>query len=274
VHIAIKTIGGVAGLAALAWAGARVQPPRFPSPEWESRPLRTVALPAGLPRPVARYAETVFGDSIPVVETALIIGRVDMVIGGIPCKGRFKFFHQAGAAYYHEIQITWFGLPLITVDEQYKDGQAIMHLPFAQIENDERTNRSANLGLWAEAIWLPSIWFIDDRVRWIAVDDSTARLVVPDAAEEERLTMAFDARTSLVTRLSTLRYAASDDPSRHPWTNSVGEWGEMNGVRIPLAASTRWDDDKPWAVWTVDDVIYNLDVSARFATFGRGARPV
>jgi hypothetical protein len=44
----------------------------------------------------------------------------------------------------------------------------------------------------------------------------------------------------------------------------------MNGIRIPVVISTQWGDDKPWALWSVDDVIYNLDVSRRFATFGRG----
>jgi hypothetical protein len=129
VPIALKAIGALAGLAALAWTGTRVDPPRFASPPWASGPLRTIAIPDGLPPPVARYAETVFGDSMPAVDTALIIGRADMVLNGIPCKGRFKFYHQAGLAYYHEIQITWFGLQLIMVDEQYKDGKAIVNLP-------------------------------------------------------------------------------------------------------------------------------------------------
>jgi hypothetical protein len=139
-HIGLKIIGGLAGLAVLAWSGIRVRPPRFESPNWNSPDLDSVRPPANLPAPVARYAKTVFGDSIPVVESALIVGRADLALNGIAFKGRFKFYHRAGSAYYHDIQLTWFGLPMIRVDEQYKDGQAITKLPGARIEKDQRTN--------------------------------------------------------------------------------------------------------------------------------------
>jgi hypothetical protein len=269
-HMAAKVIGGLAGLTVIAWSGTRVRPPPFESPTWHSRDAGSMELAADLPAPVARYATTVFGGSIPVVESALILGRADLTLNGIAVKGRFTFYHQAGSAYRHEIQLTWFGLPLVTVVEQFKDGQAVMSLPGTRIENDEKTNRAANQGLWAEALWLPSIWFTDRRVEWVAIDDAAARLVIPDAADEEQLTTTFDADTGLIQDLTTLRYGQSDDPARRRWTNTAIEWGAMNGIRIPVVISTRWGDDKPWARWSVDDVIYNLDVSRRFATFGKG----
>ena len=114
---------------------------------------------------------------------------------------------------------------------------------------------------------MPSIWFTDGRVEWVAIDDTTAKLVIPDAVEEEQFTTTFDADTGLIKDLTTLRYGESDDPARHRWTNTAIEWGEMNGIRIPVVISTQWDDDKPWALWSADDVIYNLDVSRRFAFF-------
>ena len=265
----LKIVGGLAGLAAVTWAGIRVTPPRFESPRWNSRERGSVEIPADLPAPVSRYARAVFDVSMPVVDTAVITGRADLVLGGIASKGRFRFLHQAGYAYQHDIQLTWFGLPLITVDERYQDGQAAMKLPGRRIEDDEKTNLSANLGLWAESVWLPSIWFTDDRTRWVAVDDTTARLVVPDAAAEEQFTITFDAGTDLIKEMRVLRYAGSDDPARHRWTNTTTDWREKNGVRIPFVITTAWDDDKPWAVWSVDDVTYNVDVSRRFAGSGR-----
>jgi hypothetical protein len=267
-HIVIKIVGGLIGLAVIVWLGTRIKPPRFKSPNWRSRDLGSTHLPADLPVPVARYARAVFGDTVPLVESAVLIGRAELTFNGITFKGRFKFYHRAGLAYYHSIELTWFGLPVIKVHERYMDGQAILNIPGARIENDEKTNLSANPGLWAESIWLPSIWFTDDRVQWIAVDDTTAKLIVPDAADEEQFTLTFDPGTGLLKEMKTLRYQESDDPARHRWTNTAIEWGEKNGIRIPVLASTRWDDDKPWAVWFIDDVVYNVDVSGRFATFG------
>jgi hypothetical protein len=257
----LKLVGGLAGLAAVGWAGIRVAPPRFEVPKANGRDRGSVEIPAALPAPVARYARATFGTSIPIVDTALITGRADLSLGGVSWMGRFRFVHRAGSAYQHDIQLTWFGLPLITVDERYEDGQAIMNLPGRRIEDDEKTNLAANLGLWAESIWLPSIWFTDDRTRWVAVDDTTATLIVPDAAAEEQFTITFDTGTALINEMRTLRWAESGHAARRRWTNTTLEWGARNGIRIPFVITTAWDDEKPWAVWSVDDVIYNLDVS-------------
>jgi len=39
-------------------------------------------------------------------------------------------------------------------------------------------------------------------------------------------------------------------------------------VMVPVEAETQWDDNDPWAVWHIDDILYNIDVSARLAEFG------
>jgi hypothetical protein len=83
---------------------------------------------------------------------------------------------------------------------------------------------------------LPSIWFTDGRVEWVAIDDTTARLVIPDAVEEEQCTTTFDADTGLIKDLNTLRYGESDDPARHRWTNTAIEWGEMYRDDLPSLA--------------------------------------
>lgn len=266
--LVLKILGGLVAFVSVLIAGTRVKPPRFKVTNQQSRDLGSVDLPADLPEPVARYARTVFGESAPIIETTLITGRAELTLNGITFKGRYKFYHQAGSAYYHYIELTWFGLPVIKVNEQYVNGQAIMHLPGAWIENDPKTNMAANLGLWAEAIWLPSIWFTDQRVRWLPVDDTTAKLIVPGAAEEEVFTVTFDPVTGLNKEMKTLRYRESTDEKRHHWTNTAVECDEINGILVPVKAQTQWDDDQPWAVWHVDEVFYNVDVSGRFATFG------
>ena len=65
------------------------------------------------------------------------------------------------------------------VNEWYLDGKARMELPVGVIENEPKIDMAANLALWGEAIWLPSILITDPRVRWEAIDDTTARLIVP-----------------------------------------------------------------------------------------------
>ncbi len=263
----VQFLVGAGLLLAGVGAGFRVRPKSYAVPAPKTPHYSTVNIPSDLPAPVSRYAEAVFGTEIPVIKSALLIGRVDLRLGRIPMRGRFKIYHEAGSSYYHLIEVTWFGFPIMTVNERYHNGEAILALPVGRVENNPKVNDSANLGLWAESLaWLPSILFTDDRVQWESVDDHTARLIVPNS--EVAFTVCFDPYTGLFAEATTLRYRDKNDNNRLRWTNRVTRWSEMNGIQIPLVAETQWGDEKPWAVWHTEAVIYNLDVSARLNQFG------
>ena len=65
------------------------------------------------------------------------------------------------------------------VNEHYIDGHGRLELPFGVAENDPSVDSAANQGLWAEMSVYPAGYLTDKRVRWEAVDDTTARLHVP-----------------------------------------------------------------------------------------------
>ncbi len=252
----------------IGWIGLHIKLRRFIVSVGDKQQPGPIKMPANLPAPVARYVETAIGDPIPIIETALVLGRARLVINGIPVPARVKFYHCAGQAYYHYLQVGWFGTPLLSVNERYLDGVAIIDIPGNTIRDNVQTNSAANLGLWAETVWLPSVWFTDERVSWEAVDDTTAQLVVPYADEAEVFTVRFDPTTYLITELSTMRYQNPDSTERTLWTATMINWKKINQIMIPSVCELRWANDKPWAHWTIDDVIYNLDVSDRFAEFG------
>jgi hypothetical protein len=247
-------------LIALGWVGLLVQPASFPLYP-QGTALETTALPQNLPVPVERFYKQIYGDEIPIINSAVITGRASMRIMGITFPARFRFIHEAGQNYRHYIEATWFGFPIVKVNERYLEGNSRMELPFGVTENEPKINQAANLGLWSEIIWFPAYFLTDARVRWEAVDDVTAFLVVPFAESSERFLVRFDSDTGLIKMLESMRYRDAKDASKILWLNEVAEWNNVNGYTIPKRAALTWfDQGTPWANFVVEDVVYNSDV--------------
>ena len=110
----------------------------------------------------------------------MISGQGRLRVMGITFPARFRFTHIAGKNYRHYIETTFFGLPVMKVNEHYLDGRSRLELPFG-VSEGPKVDQGANLALWTEAVWMPAVWVTDPRVRWEAVDEYSAVLVVPFA---------------------------------------------------------------------------------------------
>ena len=191
-------LGVVVGVPLLLWVGLHVPSASLPAFTEDGEVSEFVPLPADLPEPVVRFYQAVYGDEIPVITSAVISGRARLRVAGITFPSRFRFTHIAGQDYSHDIVSTLFGLPLLRVHESYIDGWSRLELPFGVTEGEPKIEQAANLGLWAESIWLPAIFLTDERVRWTAVNAETALLTVPYDEGEETLVARFDPETGLL----------------------------------------------------------------------------
>jgi len=255
-------LGIAAALPALFWLGLQVKPVSLRPFPREGAVLGTIPLPPDLPPPVDRYYRAAYGDEIPMIESAVISGRAQLRIAGILFPSLFRFTHVAGHDYRHYIESTVFGLPLIRVNESYVDGRSRLELPFGVTEGEPKVAQAANLGLWAESIWLPSVFLTDRRVRWEADDENTARLIVPFDEQEEEFVVRFDPATGLIRTLESLRYKNETSAEKTLWVNEVLAWDDREGKLVPGEASVTWiDEGVAWAVFTVDEIIYNADVA-------------
>jgi len=247
----------------LGWLGLQIKPRSF-SPFPEKTPaLKMIPLPAGLPAPVERFYKTVYGDEIPVIETAVIKGRAVISPFGFKLPARFLFVHTAGKDYRHYIEATWFGIPFIKVNEGYLDAQSFFESPMGDIYNDPSTNQGANLAVWAEAGWFPSIWITDLRVRWEPVDEKTALLYVPFEGEEENFVMRFNSETGLLDSMEAMRFRDSGSQAKKIlWITRNVPSKKIEGTQLDTVGNATWlDQGIPWATFTLEDVDYNVDVS-------------
>lgn len=265
----LMVAGGLLTAALVASVGLRVQPPPFRAGSLVGARPGTVALEAGLPAPVQRFYRELYGEEVPVVETAVISGRGTMRVQGITLPVRFRFTHEAGQDYRHHIQATMYGVPFLTVNETYLDGTARLELPFG-VSQGPNIDQGANLALWAEAIWMPSVWLTDRRVDWAAIDDSSAALTVPFGDRKERFTATFDPDTGLLRQLRSMRFKAAGDEHKTPWLNEVVTWDDLGGVVTAVRTQVTWlDEGSPWADLRTEEIVYNADVRDQLRGSGR-----
>lgn len=242
------------GLFAFGWGGMRIQPARFEPLHAAPVTFETVPLRAGLPLPVARFYQQRYGERVPLVQSAVISGRGTMRLAplfNLTFPTRFRFFHDAGRSYRHYIEVTFFGVPMLKVNEYYVDGKERQELPWAVATDNPKLDQAGNLGMWAEIIqWLPSVLVTDPTVRWEPIDEETAILVVPFGDEEERFVVRFSPTTGDILYWEVMRYADGMGEKRL-WVN--GTW---------------FDDGEPWFVIDEEQIDLNVSVDTSFTAKG------
>ena len=270
-NVLLIIAGIVIAVGLLGWLGLQIQPQSFPlyltnDPSYPAiaPPLETISLPIGLPAPVERFYRTVYGEEVPVIETAVIQGRGIMKpYLNIPIPARFVFVHTAGKDYRHYFEATWFGIPLLKVNEGYIDEESFFESPMGSYYDEQNANQGANLALWAEANWFPAVWLTDGRVHWEPMDEHTALLNVPFGDRKETFIVRFNPRTNLIELMEAMRYRdLGQGQPKILWIirNEPGQ--PVPGTTIPSASSVMWlDQGKPWAYFNLEDLIYNVDVS-------------
>ena len=259
--ITLIILGSLLLLALLVRLGLQIKPKPFPPISEPSQPVAVMALPEDLPAPVASFYRQLYGEELPLVETAVISGRGKLRIKGIRFPARFCFTHLAGRDYQHTIELTFYGFSVLKVDEYFLNGRSHFEMPFG-VSQGPKIDQGANLALWAEAVWMPSVWITDQNAHWEAVDDHTALLQVPFEAQTEQFVVRFDPHTGLLDLMESMRFKGEESDRKTLWLNQVLKWDLTGKKPVPVTTTITWfDEGTPWAVLTTEQVVYNLDVS-------------
>lgn len=262
----------LAGLFFIAWLGLQFKPAPFPRYVAHPPEFTTIPLPENLPAPVERFYRAVYGENIPVIESAVFQGQATLrPIMNIPLPARFIFVHNAGKDYRHYIEATWFGISIMKVNEGYVDGASFFESPMGNIHDDAATNQAANLAVWAEAAWFPSIWLTDPRVHWQAVDERTALLWVPFEDKMENFVVRFNLETGMIDNMEAMRYRDSGDQAKKIlWITTTEEGPKIEDTNISSVGSATWlDQGRPWATFHIEEAHFNADVSETIHQKGR-----
>jgi Family of unknown function (DUF6544) len=245
------------------WLGLRVQPKPFTTPVLQQAETTEMSLQDGLPAPVERFYRIVYGEKIPVIESVVISGRGRIRPFGIWLPARFVFVHTAGRDYRHYIESTFFGQPFLKVNEGYVDEKSFFESPMGTYYDDPNTNQGANLALWAEGGWFPSLWVTDARARWEPVDEHTALLYVPYEDSQETFVVRFNPQSGLVDLMEAMRYREAGQGKRKIlWITNPLSGKLISGTPLSAVGAATWlDQGKPWAIFNLEEVRYNLDVS-------------
>jgi hypothetical protein len=95
------------------------------------------------------------------------------------------------------------------------------------------------------------------------VDEKTALLLIPFGDQEETFVVRFDPQTGQLDTMEAMRYRdAGPQAKKILWITQSIPGKTIPGTNLIAAGSATWlDQGKPWAVFTLEDVVYNVNVS-------------
>jgi hypothetical protein len=129
--------------------------------------------------------------------------------------------------------------------------------------NEQNANQGANLVVWAEAVWFPSLWLTDSRVSWEPVDGYTALLYVPFGERQESFVVRFNPQTNLIDTMEAMRYRElGQGQPKILWIAKNEPHQPKAAMNVKSVNSATWlDQGRPWAYFNVEELLFNLDVS-------------
>jgi len=223
-----------------------------------------------LPAPVARYREIALREGPRNVQTAIIDTEAWMRRPRLPrIPLEIRMCHRIGREFVHDIRIGRGRLSFRFGLDAYVDGHGLMKVG-PSLQTGIEFDQGALIALWGEAVGFPSAWDGRPDVRWEAVDDLTATLVVPGPEGEIPITVGFDPETSFPLVCEADRYKATGPKVR--WRGASSEWRRFaGGVLAPGRFEASWADEAfPWLELRTTSVAVNVSVEEALA-LGRRA---
>lgn len=262
----LSITGGILGLAAIGLIGFKIPPRNYPSPPQKTKDIGEFNLPEDLPAPVSRHFLAALGVTPPRMETAVVWGRAHYKKAGIWFPMRFRSYYNSGDQYLREMQFTWYGFPMFNKFHFYKNETAAREISGLthSIQSGSEVKQALFLSMWAEAVWMPGIMVSNQLIRWEAIDEFNARLVVQFDESDEPFLVRFNPESGLIEEITAWRFRRAGG-NKTAWRIAYSNWKVFHGLLLPRKIITSWEDTGAYAVFKADGLEYNLDISSTFS---------
>jgi hypothetical protein len=205
---------------------------------------------SGLPAPVQRYFRAVLREGQPLARHARLWQRGTFLVRAEANRwGPFtatQDLRVRPAAFVWDARISMAPGVAVRVRDSFVDGKGAMYgavMALVTVVRMEDTADMATASLMrylAEACWVPAALLPSAGVAWTAVDDSTARASLTVSGATASVDFHFGA-DSLIWRMTAVRSRSVNGGSvPTPWEGRWTEYGDRNGVRIPVAGEVAW----------------------------------
>jgi len=213
-----------------------------------------------LPAPVARFRALAADGAPRFVETLAIETTAWMRRPWMPrIPLEIRMAHRLGCEFVHDIRIGRGVLSFRFGLDAYVGGHGLMKVG-PSVQTGIEFDQGALIALWGEALSFPTAWERRTDIRWEAVDERTARLVVQGPEGEIPITVGFDPSTGYPASCTADRYK-SHGP-KVGWTGSFRDWRRFDGgVLAPGRFAVQWADEPyPWIEIRTTSVSVNAPV--------------
>ena len=133
---------------------------------------------------------------------------------------------------------------IVAARDSYRGEQGRMFIKMLGVKTigdvqGEEMDYSSLVRYLNEMMWFPTA-FLNDNIRWEAIDDNSARVTITDGQKSASAVMYFDEKGAL-TNFSGERYHEVNGVFvKDIWETPMTGYGEFNGLRLPVKGEAVW----------------------------------
>jgi Family of unknown function (DUF6920) len=226
----------------------------------------------GLPPPVQRYFRAVLTDGQPIVAAARVAHEGQFNMG--TSQAQWRPFTSDQLVITRRPGFDWDARMRMApgvhvfVHDAYVAGEGVLYaalfglITVADLRGTPEVAEGELMRFLAEAAWYPTALLPSQGVRWDAMDDTSARASLVDAATTVSLEFRFDAEGLIDTVHAAARARTVNGALvATPWQVRFWAHDVRDGMRVPMQGEVAWLlPEGPELYWRgrITDIVYEL----------------